>query len=461
MLFELNIRNIGNLENVDISIDRFTVLAGPNNSGKSFVSKTLYSVVSSLSEDVVERYFLNIARLVTRAYLYFESEIDFSFSESDSNPHPEIFDVLGDLENYVAGTRIRSKVEIETATSHFAQLMETITDLVGSAYPHDDRSKSKLRNCVHSIEEMKGWIIDQEASAIVERAISEELKRRFINNFQVPNFSHMQQSLSQPSVVNIDKIGEFNYFDGDFNSNVTKPWPASPHGFSTIVYLESPIYLKLMKVLDQPSFHFHYPLGMGECPRISGVPGYFLELADMLRFRRVGEMAFPDIYGKLVSDEIMGGRLQIANDGTIFFEDSGNDFPMPITALDITNIGVLALLIERKILNNESLLIVDEPEAHLHPAWQVVMAESLFELARNGVHVVISTNSPEILKWLQVHIKKHSEDKEFVALNQFPISNPSLSDSAEHLDFEGRLAGIMEELSRPYADLYVDGLLMN
>ena len=33
MPFKLNIKNIGNLENADVSIDRFTVLAGPNNSG--------------------------------------------------------------------------------------------------------------------------------------------------------------------------------------------------------------------------------------------------------------------------------------------------------------------------------------------------------------------------------------------------------------------------------------------
>ena len=39
-------------------------------------------------------------------------------------------------------------------------------------------------------------------------------------------------------------------------------------------------------------------------------------------------------------------------------------------------------------------------------AWQVEMAAFLFELARQGVNVVISTHSMTILKWLEVHVKE-------------------------------------------------------
>ena len=57
MLTNVTIRNIGKLEDAKIRIGRFTVLAGPNNSGKSFVSRTIYSIIETLDENYVERYF--------------------------------------------------------------------------------------------------------------------------------------------------------------------------------------------------------------------------------------------------------------------------------------------------------------------------------------------------------------------------------------------------------------------
>ena len=39
MAFDLKIKNIGKLADANLRIGQFTVLAGPNNTGKSFVSK--------------------------------------------------------------------------------------------------------------------------------------------------------------------------------------------------------------------------------------------------------------------------------------------------------------------------------------------------------------------------------------------------------------------------------------
>ena len=60
MAFNVKIQNLGKLDDAEIRIDRFTVFAGPNNSGKSFVSKTVYSVIKALSENFVNQYFLRL-----------------------------------------------------------------------------------------------------------------------------------------------------------------------------------------------------------------------------------------------------------------------------------------------------------------------------------------------------------------------------------------------------------------
>ena len=103
----------------------------------------------------------------------------------------------------------------------------------------------------------------------------------------------------------------------------------------------------------------------------------------------------------------MGGKIAISKSGNLLFQENERSFSLHTTAMGVANLGILALLIERKVLDKDTLLFIDEPEAHLHPAWQVVMAEALFELARQGVNVVIATHSIDILKWLEVHVKKN------------------------------------------------------
>ena len=126
---------------------------------------------------------------------------------------------------------------------------------------------------------------------------------------------------------------------------------------------------------------------------------------------------------------------------------------MPVTAMGVANLGILALLIERKALDENALIFIDEPEAHLHPAWQVVMAEALFELSRQGANVVIATHSVDILKWLEVHAKKNPEDTELIALNRFPVNCSEVDE-----DFETKMGNLKQELTKPFSDLYLEGI---
>ena len=56
MSFKVAIKNIGKLADAELRIGRFTVFAGPNNTGKSFVSKLLYSLFESTNENYAETY---------------------------------------------------------------------------------------------------------------------------------------------------------------------------------------------------------------------------------------------------------------------------------------------------------------------------------------------------------------------------------------------------------------------
>ena len=157
---------------------------------------------------------------------------------------------------------------------------------------------------------------------------------------------------------------------------------------SNVVYLESPIYWKLFTPLQELR-RFATSRHRARGTALTGVPDYFYDLAESLTYEYTEEMAYPEIHRWLV-DDIIGGKVSVSELGEMSFEEAGRSYPLSTVATGVANIGVLAMLIERKVIDRGTMLFIDEPEAHLHTAWQAVMADALFRLATEGVNVVKS-----------------------------------------------------------------------
>ena len=54
-------------------------------------------------------------------------------------------------------------------------------------------------------------------------------------------------------------------------------------------------------------------------------------------------------------------------------------------------------------------MILDEPEVHLHPDWQVSLAEIIVLLQKEmGLHILINTHSPYFLRAIEVYSQKYA-----------------------------------------------------
>ena len=186
--------------------------------------------------------------------------------------------------------------------------------------------------------------------------------------------------------------------------------------------------------------------------RLDGVPRYFRDLVQTTKEKYVSEESpFSDISHKIV--DMLNGKMSLSQNGELTFIEEDRQTPLSTTAAGIVNLGILELLLERNILSKGFVLFVDEPEAHLHPSWQIRFVEILFDLVEKGVNVIMATHSADILKWLEVHVKKNPDDEQLVALNQFPSNGRQAGE-----DFETRIAEIKQELTKPFSDLYLQGL---
>ena len=460
MAFKVKIKNIGKLADAEIHIGDFTVFAGPNNTGKSFVSKLLYSLFNAMNANHAETHLDNLLAPVKRDLFLFMTKMNYRMRSDKATRS-----WLSSLENEI------EKLEMLVKETSIDELDETISDLISqiqkieqiatdTPQPPSKKRRAYLDRLTNSLTELKDVLHQAEAEDFIVAGIRYEIRQNLIRNFQVPNISDLQGEEGRPSEVAVDDVGAFKISQERLGFRIDRSWIKQLQEYSRVIYLESPIYWKLKTALEDIR---DYPLPrVGGRERLSGVPGYFYDLGRALKFEYTGKMAFPDVYAKLTGEEIIGGRIAISETGDLSFRENGRHFSLPVTATGVANLGILALLIERKVLDEGTFLFIDEPEAHLHPEWQVIMAESLFELSRQGVNIAIATHSVDILKWLEVRTKKNPEDKQRIALNHFSATgvnqfNADNEDNAED-DFETKMAKIKRELTKPFSDLYLEGL---
>ncbi len=95
-----------------------------------------------------------------------------------------------------------------------------------------------------------------------------------------------------------------------------------------------------------------------------------------------------------------------------------------------TNIGfgisyVLPIIVTGLIAKKGSFMIVENPEAHLHPSAQSKIGRFLAMVANAGVKVVVETHSDHVLNGVQIAAAKTEINHEWVTINYFsqPIEN--------------------------------------
>ena len=456
MSFKVRIKNIGKLTDAEISIGEFTVFAGSNNTGKSFVSKLLYSLFDAMNANHAEIHISNLVGPV-------EEAIRRLLRQNITDDEDERLSLLN--EEIEALRIIARKFSIEEMQETVPSLLDQTRKLLDTQRDFTqlplEAAKGHLRSAfldafnkmVDDLIKLAEMLVEENVKDFISMGVQYKIRDSLIQNFQVPRLSDLKGDEGKGGYVSVDNLEVAGITRGGVVFQMRDDaWKRQLYRYSKVIYLESPAYWKLKNALENARFPFK-SLYTGRRERLSGVPGYFYDLVEALKSEYTGDMTFPEVYEKLTGKDVIGGQIAITEKGDLLFQENGHSFSLPVTAMGVANLGILALLIERKVLDEDTLLFIDEPEAHLHPAWQVVMAEALFELARQGVTVVIATHSIDILKWLEVHVKKSPEDERLVALNQFPVEKSETDE-----DFRMKLAKIKRELTEPFSQLFVDGI---
>ena len=128
--------------------------------------------------------------------------------------------------------------------------------------------------------------------------------------------------------------------------------------------------------------------------------------------------------------ELTVDKVPQANAVTLGLRTSkGTDFHRPIhTGFGLTQ--VLPIVVAALSASKDDLLLIENPEVHLHPSGQAAMGEFLAEAAAAGVQIILETHSDHVLNGVRRVVKRGALLPEDAALHFFRLRQEEESDGA-------------------------------
>lgn len=155
-----------------------------------------------------------------------------------------------------------------------------------------------------------------------------------------------------------------------------------------------------------------------DTPMLLSIPGsshpdllHWTELNRIFMSPETDTMSMSKPAAELLDEisSIAGGTIHLQHSPTGVFRGrrlefegaNGSALPISETASGIKSFAILQRLLQKGLLDEGTLMIIDEPEAHLHPQWIVEYARIILKLNRKlGVKFLLASHSPTFVQAL-------------------------------------------------------------
>lgn len=384
-MMKLNIQNIGNIKNTEIVIDGITLLAGVNGAGKSTTSKSLFSMFNSFY-DFGDSIKLDKLRTISFTIVKYIRGIEANYSANVNRP-PLKINPIGPRSQRIIMKEIEDKYEaIESEKDVQKIIMSVMSELTDIGLNGNDIQPIPSKRIFD--------IIQQPALPILEQILTTNFRGEFNN--QINNiFEHTKGKISL-------KIEENNLCVSIEDNTVSIE--GTPFNLSTdVVYID-----------DAATNVDNYYQSLDSFFLIrSKSSNHNDHLQRQLKQNNEGEShtVKAEVTSKLRNVfKILNSTLgnAISND-KLNDEDKSNQINIVNYSSGMKTFYIIKTLLEKGIIEENGVLILDEPEVHLHPEWQLKLAEVIVLLRKEfGLYILINTHSPYILNALEVYAKKYS-----------------------------------------------------
>lgn len=395
----IKIENIGIIEKANVRLDGLTIIAGENDTGKSTVGKILFSIIKGVNNhdrEFKEEKFLKIENIIEEIYFKIRREISQNdneiFLESLHSVHPNYL-----RKKLLSLFNVEDTEGIKNYLAEYKEKLLIVFDQINSERDFKKDIKD-LDNTVLQLMEPEKYIFNS-ITATLNSEFSGELNNKKSKNKGIITYEENTEMILSCEIEN--------------NKPGTTVLSTTPVEIQDATIIESPLIFQMYKLISNSNIFLSTPFNVRR--GYTSIPFHLKDLITKISDSTFYVSEELDVRNNILKkmNEIISGESMFDKDTEDFYFQRNIDnekysFNTSNVASGIKSFGIIQMLLKSQVLNDRSVLILDEPEIHLHPKWQVKYCEIITELVEIGVRVVINTHSPYIIQALKVLSEKKS-----------------------------------------------------
>ena len=380
---EIAVKNFGPIAEANIDLRPLTVFVGPSNTGKTYFATLVYAL-HGISEGFTP---LSLGSVLYRL----RSRYFLAVSAEEKKVIKELLDTTTELLK-------------ELVTSHspfkFSDLPQALRDYLQSSLTDPEIIGTELNRCFdfESVSDLIRFMDSNAYKTEVFLKVSDESQKRWDFNMMATELELMVDGSINANLVlareeeplsNSIPSGEFT--DSTLNGRKRYYLPASRSGIiqshrimaSSLIDRATRSNNSGIPTLSSVIVDFMKHLPIYEESKESN--GAIFAIADALESEVLA--------GKIIAKPLLSGYPEF------FYQPQGTaeEIRLNQSSSMVSELTPLVLYL-RSLVNPGDTLIIEEPEAHLHPGAQADMAVILARLVRAGVKVIITTHSDWLLE---------------------------------------------------------------
>jgi predicted ATPase len=402
---KLKVENFGPISHADIEIKPLMVLIGKNNAGKSMLAQLIFTLMT-LTEGYRSRRFLMLMPRYMRirdiiVFPLFRSPLSFRIDFSkrireakEVTPHSYVktmIDVMIDHSTQTLNNTLRDLLE-----RNFAVELKSLVNLY-SNYTRVECAYSKYL-IIEFIITKEGDLSSKfniKMEELVDNILKDEEINKLVNRIL---HSRKGRDFTSVSTIAIERIVELIFpkiVELIFPLLSTLYIPAGRAGLlegyeavsSALIALAPTAPLRGISMPPIPGMASEFYSVLLE---LTGKKGPFEKMSDLFKEMIEGDIVFEEL-------KLPKGKSKMVY--KFKFKDKESSIDLIHAASMVKELSPIYLVL-RELIHKGHLLIIEEPESHLHPAAQIKLMEIFAKLVNEGLGILITTHSDILLRKL-------------------------------------------------------------
>lgn len=419
----ISLKNIGIIKDSNIEIKGLTVITGQNNSGKTTVGKVLYSVFDAVSNlqqkaendryvyavkkinDACEEF--SFCRIMKRGRDHIKDECLQIFFSDSVDDHVEVRQIANYLSDLIVAVK-----QFDISEEPYSYIMEKYQrrfmkkSVLEMKQNDGDLFEKEKKIVLEILEKTLNYITrDKDLVDYAKQSINETLSVEFYGQIQPVAINDVE------SFIEINDEGKKCFAIKLYQNEIVET--DEPVYFYTpykqAFFIDNPF------VLDEPAFRkaTKYTTANMSYVNESRILTHDNKLKFILNFSQPRTLLEGTIFEernqkiKEKMNEILPGDFSIT-EGERYYIQGDIKLKSANMATGAKTFSIIKMLLERGVIDDETILILDEPESHLHPRWQNQLAEIIVLLVKEiGCHILLTTHSSNLMLAVDAYMRKY------------------------------------------------------